>query len=60
MKIKNMLTRIGLVVCLLLIGMDRFVCKVPNILYLPVMIAGVVCIVLGFFKDREKTRQSRR
>lgn len=38
----------------LLSGIDRFVYKLPNYLYIPITIIGIVCIIIGFVKDKNK------
>ena len=54
MKNKNTLICAGIVLYIAMSGIDRFVYHIPNILYIPLAIAGIVLILMGFFKDRAK------
>lgn len=45
---------LGIIIYIILTGFDRFVCKVPNYLYIPIAIIGIVLIITGFIKDRNK------
>ena len=35
-------------------GMDRFVYRIPNAIYIPAAILGIALILIGFFKDNSK------
>ena len=44
----------GIIIYIILTGIDRFVCKVPNYVYIPIAIIGVALIIIGFIKDKSK------
>ena len=54
MKNKNTLICAGIVLYIAMSGIDRFVYHIPNILYIPLAIAGIALILTGFFKDKGK------
>lgn len=54
MKDKSVLIRAGIVIYIALSGIDRFVYRIPNVLYIPVAVLGIALILIGFFKDRAK------
>jgi prepilin signal peptidase PulO-like enzyme (type II secretory pathway) len=54
MKGKNILISVGIVIYIVLSGIDRFVYHIPNIIYIPAAILGIALILTGFFKDKSK------
>ena len=54
MKNKSTLICAGIVLYIAMSGIDRFVYHIPNILYIPLAIAGIALILIGFFKDKGK------
>ena len=55
---KNWLISLGILIYIVLSGIDRFIFKVPNYLYIPIAIIGITIIIAGFRKDK-KTTQTR-
>ena len=54
MKDKSILIVAGIVIYIVMSGIDRFVYHIPNGIYIPVAILGIALIFIGFFKDRSK------
>lgn len=54
MKERSWLISIGVVIYILLSGVNRFIYKVPNYIYIPIAIIAIVFILVGFIKDRNK------
>lgn len=54
MKDKSALISIGIIIYILMSGIDRFVYHIPNAVYIPVAILGIALILIGFFKNRSK------
>ena len=54
MKDKNILIRMGIIIYIVMSGIDRFVYHIPNIIYIPDAILGIALILIGFFKDKFK------
>lgn len=54
MKNKNYLIIIGIIIYILMSGVDRFVYHIPNVVYIPAAILGIVLILTGFFSDKNK------
>ena len=56
---KNWLISLGILIYIVLSGIDRFIFKVPNYLYIPIAIIGITIIIAGFRTDK-KTTQTRK
>lgn len=54
MKDKNILISVGIMIYIVISGIDRFVKDIPNVIYIPVAILGIALILIGFFKDNSK------
>lgn len=54
MRERNILTRAGIVIYIVMSGMDRFVYRIPNVVYIPVAILGIALILIGFFKNKSE------
>lgn len=54
MKDKNILVSIGIIIYILMSGIDRFVYHIPNVVYIPVAVLGIALILIGFFKNKSK------
>ena len=54
MKDKSILISMGIIIYILMSGIDRFVYHIPNVIYIPVAILGIALILIGFFKDKSK------
>ena len=51
MKDKNILICVGIIIYIVMSGIDRFVYHIPNVMYIPVAILGIALILIGFFKE---------
>ena len=54
MKDKSILICVGIIIYIVMTGIDRFVYHIPNIIYIPIAILGIALILIGFFKDKSK------
>ena len=54
MKDKSILISVGIIIYIVMFGIDRFVYHIPNVIYIPVAILGIALILIGFFKDKFK------
>lgn len=54
MKERSWLISLGIIIYIILTGIDKFVWKVPNYVYIPIAIVGIVLIIIGFIKDKNK------
>ena len=52
MKERSYLISVGIVIYIVMSGVDRFVYHIPNIIYIPLAILGITLILIGFFKDK--------
>ena len=52
MKERSILGRIGIIIYIIMTGIDRFVYGIPSAVYIPVALFGIVLILVGFFKDK--------
>lgn len=48
------ISSIGILLYVLLSAIDRFFYKIPDYIYIPIMILGVVIIIVGFIIDKKK------
>lgn len=54
MKDKSNFIRAGIIIYIVMTGIDRFVYHIPNIIYIPAAILGIALILIGFFRDKSK------
>ncbi|MFR2788070.1 MAG: hypothetical protein ACLTBX_04705 [Clostridia bacterium] len=54
MKERSWFISLGIIIYIILTDIDRFVCKVPNYLYIPIAIIGIALIIIGFIKNKNK------
>lgn len=54
MKHKRTLMSVGIIIYIVMSGIDRFVYHIPNAIYIPLAILGIALILIGFFKDKSK------
>ena len=55
MNNKSKLISIGVIIYIILNSISRFVIDIPNIIYIPIAILGIVIILVGaFFEKRNK------
>lgn len=53
-KGQNLFVSIGLAIYVVLTGIDRFIHKLPDGLYIAVALVGIVLILMGFVQSRPK------
>lgn len=53
-KGQSLFASMGLVIYIVLTGMDRFIHKLPDALYITVALVGIVLIIIGFVQSRRK------
>ncbi len=56
MKDRSFIGSIGILLYVILSLIDRFIYKIPNYIYIPLAILGIVIIILGFVIDRKKNQ----
>ena len=54
MKDKSILISMGFIIYIVISGIDRFVYRIPNVIYIPIAIISIVLILIGSFKDKSK------
>ena len=54
MKEKSWFIRLGIIIYIILTGIDRFIYKVPNYVYIPIAIIEIVLIIIGFINNKNK------
>ena len=54
MKDKNILISMGIIIYIVISGIDKFVYHIPNVIYIPLAILGIAMILIGFFKGKSK------
>ena len=47
---ENKLVLVGVVMYIVLTGIDRFVYTIPNIVYIPIALVGIFLILIGAFR----------
>ena len=52
MKGKNALIIAGVIIYIAMSGIDRFVISIPNIIYIPIAVLGIVLILTGAFSKK--------
>ena len=56
MKERSFISSIEILLYVILSFIDRFIYKIPNTIYIPLAILGIVIIILGFVIDRRKNQ----
>ena len=59
MKDRSFISAIGILIYLVLSVTDRFICKIPNYLYIPIAITTIAVVILGFVIDKTKKGATR-
>lgn len=54
MKDRNIFISVGIIIYILISGIDRLVYHIPNKIYIPLAILVITLILIGFFKGRRK------
>ncbi len=57
MKDKSTFIRIGIAIYIIVFGIDRFIYHIPNAVYIPASILGIILIMIGFFRDKNWGRK---
>lgn len=50
MKNQNIFISLGIVIYIVMYGIDKFVYRLPNMVYIPIAILGIILILIGFLK----------
>ena len=58
MKDKSILMSIGFIIYIVMSGIDRLIYHIPNMIYIPIAILGIVLILIGCFKNKSKYQNS--
>lgn len=56
-KESNIFLALGLLIYAIITIVDRFVIKIADYIYIPILIIGTIMIIIGFIKNR-KSKQS--
>ena len=54
MKERSFIGSIGILLYVVLSLIDRFIYKIPDYIYIPLAILGIVIIIVGFVIDKNK------
>ena len=57
MKERSFIGSIGILLYVVLSLIDRFFYKIPDYIYIPLAIVGIVIIIVGFIIDKKKNKQ---
>ena len=49
----NKLILIGLIIEVVYVILNRFVVKIPSKIAIPILVAGIVCLVVGFVQMKQ-------
>lgn len=55
MKERSWFISLGIIIYIILTAIDRFVCKIPVYVYIPIAVIGIALIITGFIKDKNKS-----
>lgn len=53
MKKSNIFTLVGMLIYLILTIIDRFILKIANYIYIPIMIIGIIFLIVGIVENRK-------
>ena len=53
MKNQNIFISLGIVIYIVMSGIDKFVYRLPNMVYIPIVILGIILILIGFLKIKK-------
>ena len=56
MKDRSFISSVGILLYVLVSVVDRFFYKLPNFVYIPLAVLGIVIIVAGFIIDKNRNR----
>ena len=54
MKNQNIFISLGIVIYIVMSGIDKFVYRLPNMVYIPIAILGIILILIGFLKIKKR------
>ena len=57
MKERSFIGSIGILLYVVLSLIDRFIYQIPDYIYIPLAILGIVIIIVGFVIDKKKNKQ---
>ncbi len=57
MKDRSLISSIGILLYVALSLTDRFFYNIPDYIYIPLAIVGIVIIIVGFIVDKKKNKQ---
>ena len=57
MKERSFMVSLGILLYVVLSLTDRFFYKIPNHIYIPLMVLGIVVIIAGFVIDKKKNKK---
>lgn len=57
MKERSFIGSIGILLYVVLSLVDRFFYQIPDYIYIPLAILGIVIIIAGFVVDKKKNKQ---
>ena len=56
MKERSLISSIGILIYLVISIIDRFFYKIPDVVYIPVAVIGILIIIAGFLIDKKRNR----
>ena len=57
MKERSFIGSLGILLYVVLSLIDRFFYKIPNYIYIPLMVLGIVIIIVGFVIDKKNNKK---
>ena len=57
MKERSFIGSLGILLYVVLSLIDRFFYKIPDYIYIPLMVLGIVIIIVGFVIDKKKNKK---
>jgi len=57
MNEKSFIGSLGILLYVVLSLIDRFFYKIPDYIYIPLMVLGIVIIIVGFFIDKKNNKK---
>jgi len=57
MNERSFIGSLGILLYVVLSLIDRFFYKIPDYIYIPLMVLGIVIIIVGFFIDKKNNKK---
>ena len=57
MKERSFIGSLGILLYVVLSLIDRFFYKIPDYIYIPLMVLGIVIIIVGFVVDKKNNKK---